>query len=455
MKKLLCFFKEVVLSLPLLAFSNILLLWMVLADLNLPIKLLLSAFLMICYLTALLRIYPKHAGSHRLAAISHGLQLLRYLAICLFLEPLVGIALAVTYPWSIRMPTALLIANFAVFAFFMLLMAFGGLLRLGIAARQVKWYWYLFLYLVWWMSPFNLIPLIYIYTTARREFYYETARMELDVERKENESCCTKYPVLMVHGIFFRDWQFFNYWGRIPKTLQRYGAKVYYGKQQSSQTVAVCAQELAEQIHAVLAETGAEKLNIIAHSKGGLDSRYAISELGIAPYVASLTTINTPHHGCAWVDHQLKTLPPSFVRCIARHYDRIFRKLGDKTPDFLGGVRDLTAERCKEFNEKYPIDPTIPHHCIMSEMRSFTAAPFPLSLGYLCNKRYDKTTRCDGLVPLESARLEGVPFTLIPRTKRRGISHADMIDLNRENIADFDVRDFYAKLLIDLKEKGL
>ncbi len=455
MMKLLCFLKEVLLSLPLLAFSNLLLLWKLLPDVSVFWKLPLSGFLLLWYLIVLLWIYPKQAGSRRLAAISHALQLLRYLAICSFLELGIVCALVITYPWSIRLSAAILIGNFAASAFSMLVLAFGGLLRLGIAARQVRWYWYLFLYLVWWMAPINLIPLICIYTTARREFFYETARLELDEERKENEICRTKYPVLMVHGIFFRDWQFFNYWGRIPKTLQRYGAQVYYGKQQSSQTIAVCAQELTEQIHAVLAQTGAEKVNIIAHSKGGLDSRYAIAELGIAPYVASLTTINTPHHGCAWVDHQLKTLPPALVRGIANRYDRIFRRLGDKTPDFLGGVRDLTQERCAAFNEKYPIDPTIPHHCIMSEMRSVTSAPFPLWLGYLCNKQYDKKALCDGLVPVESAKLEGVPFTMIPRTKYRGVSHADMIDLSRENIKDFDVREFYVNLLKDLKDRGL
>lgn len=447
--------KEVVCSIPILAFSNLLLLWCAMGELSVLWKLLTAVILGIWYLVVLFRIYPKHAGSRRLAAISHGLRLLRYFAICAVLESGVILALALTHPWSIPLPLGILIGNFAVFAFLMLFMAFGGLVRLGIAARQVRWYWYLFLYLVWWMSPVNLIPLIYIYTTARREFFYETARLELDEQRQENEVCRTRYPVLMVHGIFFRDWQFFNYWGRIPKTLQRYGAQVYYGKQQSSQTIAVCAQELAEQIHAVLEETGAEKVNIIAHSKGGLDSRYAIAELGIAPYVASLTTVNTPHHGCAWVDYQLKALPPKLVKRIANRYDKIFRKLGDASPDFLGGVRDLTVEHLNEFNEKYPIDRRIPHHCIMSEMCSFSSAPFPLWLGYLCNKHYDKKVSCDGLVPVESAKLADVPFTMIPKTRRRGVSHADMIDLSRENIEGFDVREFYVNLLKDLKQQGL
>ena len=36
----------------------------------------------------------------------------------------------------------------------------------------------------------------------------------------------------------------------------------------------------------------------------------------------------------------------------------------------------------------------------------------------------------------------------------RGISHGDMIDLNRENIKGFDVRSFYVELVHDLKKQG-
>ena len=37
---------------------------------------------------------------------------------------------------------------------------------------------------------------------------------------------------------------------------------------------------------------------------------------------------------------------------------------------------------------------------------------------------------------------------------RRGISHGDVIDLNRENIDTFDVREFYVELVSDLKRRG-
>ena len=57
-------------------------------------------------------------------------------------------------------------------------------------------------------------------------------------------------------------------------------------------------EDIKKKILEVIEKTGCEKVNIIAHSKGGLDSRYAISILGMDKYTASLTTISTPHRGC-------------------------------------------------------------------------------------------------------------------------------------------------------------
>ena len=49
----------------------------------------------------------------------------------------------------------------------------------------------------------------------------------------------------------------------------------------------------------------------------------------------------------------------------------------------------------------------------------------------------------------------GEDYTFLENKKRCGISHGDMIDLNRENIAGFDVREFYVELVAGLKNKGL
>ena len=48
----------------------------------------------------------------------------------------------------------------------------------------------------------------------------------------------------------------------------------------------------------------------------------------------------------------------------------------------------------------------------------------------------------------------GEKYTYITKKGKRGISHGDMIDLNRENIKDFDIREFYVQMLADLKKSG-
>ena len=44
---------------------------------------------------------------------------------------------------------------------------------------------------------------------------------------------------------------------------------------------------------------------------------HAITKLGLAPQVASLTTINTPHRGCVFAQHLLSTMPKGVVGWIA------------------------------------------------------------------------------------------------------------------------------------------
>ena len=48
----------------------------------------------------------------------------------------------------------------------------------------------------------------------------------------------------------------------------------------------------------------------------------------------------------------------------------------------------------------------------------------------------------------------GDSFTMLSPKGKRGITHGDVIDLNRENIKGFDVREFYIDLAAELKRKG-
>ena len=95
-----------------------------------------------------------------------------------------------------------------------------------------------------------------------------------------DDSCKTKYPIVLIHGAGFRDLKWPVYWGRIPKALERRGAKIYYGLQDCWASTETNAREIVRRIDEILAETGADKVNLIAHSKGGLEARMAASSLG-------------------------------------------------------------------------------------------------------------------------------------------------------------------------------
>ena len=256
----------------------------------------------------------------------------------------------------------------------------------------------------------------------------------------------------MIHGVFFRDNNLFNYWGRIPRTLQAHGATIYYGQHQSALSVKESARELTARIKLIVERSECEKVNIIAHSKGGLDCRYAISEFGLAPYVASVTTINTPHRGCLFAEKLLYTIPEKVKNKVAKAYNASLMVLGDETPDFLTAVSDLTADACEKRNKKLVFPEGIYAQSVGSVLGHAKKGQFPLNLSYRYVKNYDGEN--DGLVG-ENSFAWGERYTLLRSSGKRGISHGDMIDLSRENIKDFDVRDFYVDLVHDLREKGL
>ena len=70
----------------------------------------------------------------------------------------------------------------------------------------------------------------------------------LNLSRNDDKICKTKYPIVLVHGVFFRDSKLLNYWGRIPGELINNGATIFYGDHQSALSVKESGEELKERI---------------------------------------------------------------------------------------------------------------------------------------------------------------------------------------------------------------
>lgn len=332
-----------------------------------------------------------------------------------------------------------------------LVVFWDGIIRIYVTSEQLGVKWRVVGALCGLIPIVHLVVLGILIRKVEKEVAFENDKILLDKNRKAQQICSTKYPILLVHGVFFRDSRFFNYWGRIPEELEKNGAHIYYGNHQSAASVAGSAQELTERIRQIVQQTNCGKVNIIAHSKGGLDCRYAISHLGAAPYVASLTTINTPHRGCEFADYLLSKIGKLQQDFVAKTYNTALHKLGDPDPDFLAAVYDLTAEHCSRMNEETPDVQGVYYQSVGSGMAGAASGRFPLNFSYHLVNYFDGGN--DGLVGAKSFPW-GADYDFLTTQKGRGISHGDMIDLNRENFDGFDVREYYVQMVSRLRQMG-
>lgn len=210
----------------------------------------------------------------------------------------------------------------------------------------------------------------------------------------------TKYPVVLVHGMMAKDFSFWHAFRGISGFLQKQGIRVYVTNQDGVGAVATNAQQLKEEILQILQKENCEKVNLIAHSKGGVDARFMISRLDMAPCVASLTTLSTPHHGSGLSARLLK-MPRFCAKTIAFFTDLFFRILGDRHPDIYRLGMDLTPEAMAQFNEATPNMPDVYYQSFSSTSPDKKA--FILSVPYQISRHCEQDDT-DGMVSVHSSQ---------------------------------------------------
>jgi triacylglycerol esterase/lipase EstA (alpha/beta hydrolase family) len=262
--------------------------------------------------------------------------------------------------------------------------------------------------------------------------------MNKKIELMEKQNL--KYPVVLVHGVMAKDNNLF--WGRIPEKLKSVGINVFLGNTDSWSGIENNALSLKKTVDSVLEECTAEKVNLIAHSKGGIDSRFLISTLEYAPKIASLTTISTPHLGSEIADFifDKKYIHTKLAKKITRFLAELY---GDKSPDPHKLLKDLTTENMCKFNQKNLDMDSVYYSSYQSLMKnSFDDLTFFLS--YQLIKKIAGEN--DGIVSLKSSKW-GESCTLIKGLKTNGISHAEIIDIKRKKISGIDVPSEYLKII--------
>ncbi|HTO97720.1 MAG TPA: alpha/beta fold hydrolase [Myxococcales bacterium] len=245
--------------------------------------------------------------------------------------------------------------------------------------------------------------------------------------RPARKSATTRYPVVLAHGFLGFDEigvgeRKHLYFRGVGPHLEAMGARVYSPRVPPASTVAVRAQRLADLIR----ELPDERVNIVAHSMGGLDARYAISRLGLGAKVASLTTIGTPHLGTPLAN-------PG--NALFGTVSRVLRHLFD-----LVAFGDFTREGMKRFNADVTDDPQVAYQSVVGRSRRWRTHPllWPTHL-YLAQH----SGANDGVVPADSQRW-GVVMREVDADHWAQIGWS----------SGFDAKSLYEDLLRELRGRG-
>ncbi len=151
------------------------------------------------------------------------------------------------------------------------------------------------------------------------------------------------YPIVLAHGFFgFDDFAgagFITYFHGVKDALDADGeALVFTPEVDPFNTSVVRGAQLIERIEAILAMTGHAKVNIIAHSQGGLDARVVAHDR--PDLVASITTFATPHRGSRISDVVLGLVSDDRLRNLV---DELTRAIGAPLYDEVGEATSVVA----------------------------------------------------------------------------------------------------------------
>lgn len=231
--------------------------------------------------------------------------------------------------------------------------------------------------------------------------------------------------------------------------LRAHGVPAFAPNVAAYNTVTVRSDMWRLRLQQILDETGAEKLNLIAQSMGGLDARYLISVLGLHDVVASLVTVSTPHHGSGVADFVLER-PERMRQWTADVLNWMgSSSLTDATADFLTSVAELTPDYiCDTFNPNVPDHPSVRYYSYAGRAGKGTDVPINPFLAVLNRLLYAREGINDGFVCVESAQWGEFLGTV-------DADHSLQVGITFASSGDFSSNAFYCDVVKRLAAEGL
>lgn len=255
----------------------------------------------------------------------------------------------------------------------------------------------------------------------------------------------TKYPIVLVHGMVVKDFKLYRAFRKIRDNLEKENIKVYVTNQDGIGSIETNAQQIKEEILKILETEHVDKVNIIAHSKGGVDSRYLISKLDMENHVASLTTLSTPHHGSK-LSSKLMSMPEWCAKFLAFFINLFYKICKDKHPDILKLGHQLTDVQMEIFNKEVINSDKVYYQSYSSDLNNKKS--FLMFIPHLITNKLENVST-DGIVSVESSIWGEYKGNIT-----NNYDHAQMVGVYGTKKTLNEVSDFYLSIINDLKEKG-
>jgi triacylglycerol lipase len=241
-----------------------------------------------------------------------------------------------------------------------------------------------------------------------------------------------RHPVVLAHGLLgFDELRVVgtrtDYFRGLKTELGQLGCAIHRCRVAPTASVAARAASLAAFVTAL----DARRVNLVAHSMGGLDARYAIARLGLRNRVASLVTIGTPHQGTPLADAATSLAARAGLLAA-------LRRVGVNVEAF----HDLTTAAMERFNEEVPDARGVHYACVVgAPERKRDVSPILVpTFAWL----RESAGGNDGMVPAESQRWGDV-LRVVPA------DHFAQIGWSRR----FDAAALYSEILTELRALGL
>lgn len=262
----------------------------------------------------------------------------------------------------------------------------------------------------------------------------------------------TKYPIVLSHGMGANAevMGITDYWGSIPKTMRKNGANVYITSGNPMQSKEYKAIEWKAKVKEIMAISGAKKINLIGHSDGGLYTRYAITNLGMASSVASYTSMSSPHRGSPVADAIMNIGESTgLTSAIAGFLDLVYVLLGvSGTDSATNGFQETTWYMKNTFNPNVPDMKGVYYQSYGSDCKTVIGAQIVMPL-WLAIKPVEGAN--DGLVSVTSAKWANYRGTL---TGWFGVNHLAEVGLLSLPTPGYDAPTHFTDIAADLKKRG-